>query len=106
MFYYMLYGKKTVSNIHTGIFYPKIPLNNYSQCNNIYNKIYFLQDVMRLCKHLPNIVLMERNAFKSFNHMDYMWAIDGKTLLYDRVIQVIQRFDANLTTFSQRAIKC
>lgn len=53
------------------------------------------QNILKLSRHLPNIVLMEEVPFKPFNHADFVWAIDAKTLLYDRVIQVLREFDAN-----------
>jgi hypothetical protein len=53
--------------------------------------------VLRLYKQLPHVVLLEENSYKSFNHFDFLWAIDAKTLLYDHLIEVLQKFDAEDT---------
>ncbi|KAH0950683.1 hypothetical protein HN011_001245 [Eciton burchellii] len=54
-------------------------------------------NVLRLYKQLPHVVLLEENSYKSFNHFDFLWAIDAKTLLYDHLIEVLQKFDAEDT---------
>lgn len=50
---------------------------------------------------MSNIILMEKVPFQSFNHADYVIAIDAKILLYDRIIQILQEFDANQTLTMQ-----
>ncbi|XP_072763179.1 lipase 3-like [Anoplolepis gracilipes] len=50
-------------------------------------------NVLYLYKQLPNAVLLEEIPYKSFNHVDFMWSIDAKTLLYDHLIEVMQKFD-------------
>ncbi|XP_071566394.1 lipase 3-like [Temnothorax nylanderi] len=53
------------------------------------------ENVLELGKHLPNVLLTEKVPFKLFNHIDYVIAINVKTLLYDRVLELIQRFDTD-----------
>ncbi|XP_077262886.1 lipase 3-like isoform X2 [Temnothorax americanus] len=53
------------------------------------------ENVLELGKHLPNVLLTEEVPFKLFNHFDFMWAINAKTLLYDRVLELLQKFNAD-----------
>ncbi|XP_011171050.2 lipase 3 [Solenopsis invicta] len=53
------------------------------------------QNVYELSKRLPNVLLTEKVPYKFFNHLDYVIAIDAKTLLYDRILELIQKFDTN-----------
>ncbi|XP_011866796.1 PREDICTED: lipase 3-like [Vollenhovia emeryi] len=46
--------------------------------------------VLETSKHLPNIILLEQIPYKLFTHLDFLWATDGKALLYDRVIEVLE----------------
>ncbi|XP_012224571.1 lipase 3-like [Linepithema humile] len=55
------------------------------------------ENVFDLSKRLPNVVLTEEIPFKLFNHADYQWALNAKTLLYDRVLEVMQEFHQNVT---------
>ncbi|XP_011066183.1 PREDICTED: lipase 3-like [Acromyrmex echinatior] len=50
-------------------------------------------NVLEIYKQLPNVILLEENPYKLFNHLDFLWAIDGKTLIYDRLIKLLQEFD-------------
>ena len=47
-----------------------------SQCFN------FLQDVIRLTSELPNLFKSYEVPFPKWNHLDFLWAIDANTLLY------------------------
>ncbi|KYM93609.1 PREDICTED: lipase 1 [Cyphomyrmex costatus] len=47
--------------------------------------------IFELYKRLPNVVLLEEQ--KSFNHLDFITAIDVNTLVYSRVIKLFQEFD-------------
>ncbi|KYN50631.1 hypothetical protein ALC56_00007, partial [Trachymyrmex septentrionalis] len=49
------------------------------------------QNVLEICRHLPNVILLEES--KLLSHFDYITAIDIKTLIYDRVIEVFQKFN-------------
>ncbi|EZA54629.1 hypothetical protein DMN91_006684 [Ooceraea biroi] len=50
-------------------------------------------NVLRVYRQLPNVVVLEENPYKSFNHLDFMWAIDAKTLIFDRIMELLQKFD-------------
>ncbi|XP_071570015.1 lipase 3-like [Temnothorax nylanderi] len=52
------------------------------------------ENVLELGKSLPNVLLTEEVSYKLFNHLDFLWAINAKTLLYDRVLELLQKFDA------------
>ncbi|XP_071560366.1 lipase 3-like [Temnothorax nylanderi] len=52
------------------------------------------ENVLELGKRLPNVLLTEEVSYKLFNHLDFLWAINAKTLLYDRVLELLQKFDA------------
>ncbi|KAJ8932346.1 hypothetical protein NQ314_014711 [Rhamnusium bicolor] len=43
-------------------------------------------------KKLPNPVGIFPVPFKNFNHMDFMWGIDAKKLLYDRLIVIMDKY--------------
>ncbi|XP_025987780.2 lipase 3 [Solenopsis invicta] len=58
------------------------------------------QNVRELSKRLSN-VLIEEVPYKLFNHVDFTWAIDAKSLLYDRILELIQKFDTNQTISMQ-----
>ncbi|XP_018400356.1 PREDICTED: lipase 3-like [Cyphomyrmex costatus] len=49
------------------------------------------QNVFELYKRLPNVRLIEKVPYEFFNHADYIWAINVKTLLYDRILELIQK---------------
>ncbi|XP_025991603.1 lipase 3 isoform X3 [Solenopsis invicta] len=53
------------------------------------------QNVLELSKRLPNVLLTEKVPYKFFNHVDFTWAINAKTLVFDRVLELIQQFDTN-----------
>lgn len=59
---------------------------------------FLLQNVLELSRRLPNVVLVEEVPYKSFSHVDFMWAIDAKSLLYDRVLQILEKFNVTLNT--------
>lgn len=50
-----------------------------------------LVDVEQLLQKLPNVV--GELAPEQFNHADFVWAIDVKTLLYDRVCEILRSHD-------------
>lgn len=51
------------------------------------------KDVQRLRKKLPNVVHDELLTYKKFSHIDFMIAIDVKTLVYDSMFKVMEKVD-------------
>jgi hypothetical protein len=45
--------------------------------------------VDELSKKLPNLIGTFQVKLKSFNHLDFLWAIDVDSLVYDEVIAQI-----------------
>lgn len=45
------------------------------------------EDVRRLPKKLPNVVVTHRVNNDTFNHIDFIWATDAKELVYDYIIE-------------------
>lgn len=48
-----------------------------------------VKDVKQLADQIPNLIQNYKVPFPKFNHLDFLWAIDVKTLLYDKVIEVL-----------------
>ncbi|XP_011163180.2 lipase 3 [Solenopsis invicta] len=51
------------------------------------------ENVIELNNRLPNVRLMEKVPYKHFSHIDFIWAINAKSLLYDRILGLMQMFD-------------
>ncbi|XP_018395684.1 PREDICTED: lipase 3-like [Cyphomyrmex costatus] len=66
------------------------PLALYYSVNDL---LASKSNVLEIYKYLPNVILLEENPYKLFNHLDFLWAIDAKTLLYDRLMKLLQEFD-------------
>ncbi|XP_043791676.1 lipase 3-like [Apis laboriosa] len=49
-------------------------------------------DVKKLIDRLPNIIEIKKIEYAKFNHIDYLWGRDARTLLYDTVLTVLQKF--------------
>ncbi|CAG2059734.1 unnamed protein product, partial [Timema podura] len=50
------------------------------------------KDVRELESKLPNVQGSIRVPLTEFNHLDYMWAIDAKPLLYDTVLENMKKY--------------
>ncbi|XP_018343145.1 PREDICTED: LOW QUALITY PROTEIN: lipase 3-like, partial [Trachymyrmex septentrionalis] len=61
-------------------------------------------NVLEIYKQLPNVILLEENPYKLLTHLDCLWAIDAKTLLYDRLIKLLQGFDNQERTIDDEFI--
>lgn len=59
------------------------------------------ENVLELGKRLPNVLLTEKVPYKRFNHLDFVIAIDVKNLVYDRVLESIQKFGTNQNKFNR-----
>lgn len=54
-----------------------------------------VRDVDRLFAELGRPVGKFRIAMRTFSHTDFMWGIDAKELVYDRVINLINSMEIN-----------
>ncbi|XP_018305084.1 gastric triacylglycerol lipase-like isoform X1 [Mycetomoellerius zeteki] len=61
-------------------------------------------NILETYRHLPNVILLEEIQYKLFSHLDFLWAIDVKTLLYDRLIELLQEFDNQVWTIDDELI--
>ncbi|XP_049938814.1 lipase 3-like [Schistocerca serialis cubense] len=50
------------------------------------------QDVMKLYEHLPMRIGMFPIEDPEFTHLDFMWALQSRELVYDRLLRVLQRY--------------
>ncbi|KAL0123903.1 hypothetical protein PUN28_006026 [Cardiocondyla obscurior] len=65
------------------------PINIFYSENDM---IVTEKNILELDKRLPNVVT-KKVPYKLFNHVDFLWAIEVKTLLYDNVLELLQKFD-------------
>lgn len=65
----------------------KTPVALYSSTNDW---LADPEDVKYIRANLPNIV--DDYVIKGWNHLDFVWAIDAKQKLYDRIIQLMRKF--------------
>ncbi|XP_011148565.1 lipase 3 isoform X1 [Harpegnathos saltator] len=48
-------------------------------------------DVQKLAKKLPNIRQVKKIQYDKFNHIDYLWGRDAKTLLYINIVKILKK---------------
>jgi hypothetical protein len=65
----------------------KTPIALYSASNDW---LADPEDVQLLRKTLPNIV--DDYEIETWNHLDFIWAVDTKELLYDRMIKLMMNY--------------
>ncbi|PSN49939.1 Lipase 1 [Blattella germanica] len=64
-----------------------------------------MDNVVKLSKILGNVVGEYRVPFKSFNHIDFMWGKNADTLLYSKVLRILDsRGGNNETTQRQLSV--
>ncbi|KAL6267748.1 hypothetical protein P5V15_000819 [Pogonomyrmex californicus] len=49
-------------------------------------------DVQKLVDNLPNVIQTEKITYEKFNHIDYLWGRDARTILYNSVVAVLKKF--------------
>ncbi|KAH8287796.1 hypothetical protein KR018_000331 [Drosophila ironensis] len=57
------------------------------------DRLTAVKDVLRLREILPNVVYDNLIDNEAFNHIDFLWANDVKALLYDDMIELMQKVD-------------
>ncbi|EDV32372.2 uncharacterized protein Dana_GF15803 [Drosophila ananassae] len=58
------------------------------------DRLTSVKDVQRLRDALPNVVHENLLESERFNHINFIWGNDVKTMLYDEVIEVMQKVDS------------
>ena len=77
---------------------PKYDLSNLKAPMYFYygtnDKLASVADVMKLAKEVPKTSLIQnyKVPHPKFNHLDFIWAINVKSLLYDKVLDDIKNF--------------
>ncbi|KAI5646280.1 alpha/beta hydrolase fold domain-containing protein [Phthorimaea operculella] len=61
----------------------------YSNAND-WASVY--EDVMILKSKLPNVVEFYEIPYKTWAHLDYLWAKDVKVLAYDKLFELLQKY--------------
>ncbi|EEB09972.1 Lipase 3 precursor, putative [Pediculus humanus corporis] len=51
-----------------------------------------IKDVKQLESQLPNIINVYKVPYSKFNHLDFIYAIDAKFLLYDKVVEILNKY--------------
>ena len=51
------------------------------------NLLKYLQDVDRVKSELPNVVLDYEVPYEKFNHLDFLYAMNAKSVVYDKLLQ-------------------
>ncbi|KAF5286549.1 hypothetical protein FQA39_LY16232 [Lamprigera yunnana] len=50
------------------------------------------EDEEILSRRLPNAVGIYKVPYKNYNHVDFMWGVDSKMLLYDHLLSLMERY--------------
>lgn len=53
------------------------------------------RDVQRLVSELGNVKAVHLVEDRLFNHFDFLWGLDARRLVYERVVKVMQRFEGD-----------
>ncbi|KAJ6646747.1 Lipase 3 [Pseudolycoriella hygida] len=91
--------------IHHGSFTPpkynlanvRAPVSLYYSLNDLLSEPV---DVEKLWQSLGNPVHKILIADSRFNHFDYVWAIDQRTLVYDRIVSIMTSQESGVTSVS------
>ncbi|KAL0273415.1 UNVERIFIED_CONTAM: hypothetical protein PYX00_006080 [Menopon gallinae] len=67
----------------------KIPVAFYFGDNDYLSEV---NDMHLLSEQMPNLIGKFRAPWKDFNHLDFIWAIDLKPLLSDKIISMLRRY--------------
>lgn len=90
---FLRYGRLTPPNYNLGNV--RAPVSLYYSSNDLLSEPV---DVDQLWNKLRNPVHKIRIADPRFNHFDYVWAIDQKTLVYDRVVSIMRSSEQGFTS--------
>lgn len=83
---------------YNSLFPPDYNLRNVNAKTVLYyalnDGVVNVKDVQHLMLELPNVMASHMIAHKRFNHVDFIWGVDVRKLLYDNIISDIKRADA------------
>jgi len=68
----------------------KVPVALYYSVNDL---LVSTTGVDRLARELPNVIDKYLVPMERFNHLDFLWAIDVKPLVYNRLVRNIRRVE-------------
>jgi lysosomal acid lipase/cholesteryl ester hydrolase len=51
-----------------------------------------LQNVEKVSRALPNVIGSFRVPLETFNHLDFMWGKDARSLVYRDAVSIMERF--------------
>ncbi|XP_067622835.1 lipase 3-like isoform X2 [Eurosta solidaginis] len=68
----------------------KVPVALYYSMNDM---LVSTTGVDRLARELPNVIDKYLVPMEKFNHLDFLWAIDVKSLVYNRLVRNIRRVE-------------
>lgn len=86
------YGSFTPPNYKLGNV--KAPVSLYYSLNDLLSEPV---DVEKLWHSLGNPVHKIQISDPRFNHFDYVWAIDQRTLVYDRLVSILMSHERGVT---------
>ncbi|XP_030024911.1 lipase 3-like [Manduca sexta] len=53
------------------------------------------KDAWKTRSQLQNVIEFYKVPYSKFNHLDYLWAINPKTLVYNKILKVLRKFGLN-----------
>lgn len=68
----------------------KVPVALYYSMNDM---LVSTTGVDRLARELPHVIDKYLVPMEKFNHLDFLWAIDVKTLVYNRLVRNLRRVE-------------
>lgn len=72
-------------------FFP-LPLSRIKWSVTVTCLLFFFQDVELLYRKLPNPIGMFKVPFEDFNHLDFMWGLDVKRLVYINLMEMMEKY--------------
>ncbi|KAH0955978.1 hypothetical protein HN011_008776 [Eciton burchellii] len=67
----------------------KVPVALFYSDNDL---VIHHKDVQKLANTLPNVIEVKKVTYEKFNHIDYIWGRDARTLLYNNIVTLLKKF--------------
>ncbi|XP_029170659.1 lipase 3-like isoform X2 [Nylanderia fulva] len=67
----------------------KVPVAIFYSDNDL---LTHYTDVQKLINRLPNVIEVKKVPYEKFNHIDFLWGRDARTLLYNRIVIMLKKF--------------